>query len=74
MRGVAARYEDGLLHLDQPLELPRGEKVRLIVLRQPDANRWNLKRLRDVAAGEDVLLAEQGMADWVEMLELEDQR
>lgn len=49
-----------------------GESVNLIVVRQPDPNRWNLEKLRAVATAEELELAEQGMADWASALDRED--
>jgi hypothetical protein len=41
-----------------------GERVRVIVVRQPDPKRWDLARLRRVDATEDLALAEAGLSDW----------
>ena len=49
-----------------------GESVNLIVVRQPDPNRWDLDKLRAVATAEELELAEQGMADWANALDRED--
>jgi predicted DNA-binding antitoxin AbrB/MazE fold protein len=45
MRTVEALYEDGLLKPQTPLSLRPGERVGVIVVRQPDPSRWNLDRL-----------------------------
>jgi len=45
MRVIKARYEEGLLRPETPLALTPGERVALIVVRQPDPRRWNLERL-----------------------------
>lgn len=63
MRVIEARYEDGLLKPETPLPLTPGERVTLIVVRHPDPRRWNLERLARSEAGEDRVLAEQGLAD-----------
>ena len=68
MRPVEARYEDGLLKPSVPLPLRPGERVSVIVVRHPDASRWNLGRLA-IAASEDSALAEQGLADWAKSLD-----
>jgi len=48
--------------------------VTLIVVRHADPRRWNLGRLAEGGAGEDVALAEQGLAEWADALEQEDDR
>lgn len=73
MRTIEARYEDGLLKPDEPLALRPGERVALIVVRQPDPKRWNLDRLA-TSEGEDLALAEQGLVEWSEFLDAEDHR
>ena len=65
MRTVEALYEDGLLRPETPLPLRQGERVAVIVLRQPDPNRWDLKRLGRVSQAEE-LLAEWGSAPQTE--------
>lgn len=64
MRSVEARYEHGTLELAQPLPLTPGERVRVIVLRQPDPRRWNWAELSAVDTSEDLALAEAGLSDW----------
>jgi predicted DNA-binding antitoxin AbrB/MazE fold protein len=72
MRRVEALYEDGLLKPQTPLPLRPGERVAVIVLRQPDPNRWDLDRLARVGREEDVALSEQGLTQWSEALDAED--
>ena len=72
MRTVEALYEDGLLKPQTPLPLRPGERVGVIVVRQPDPSRWNLDRLARVGREEDVALSEQGLAHWSEALDTED--
>ena len=72
MRHVEAHYEDGVLRPTERLPLRSGERVNLIVVRRPDPSRWNLDRLAKVSDGDDLALAEQGLADWAESLETED--
>jgi predicted DNA-binding antitoxin AbrB/MazE fold protein len=72
MRTVAALYEDGLLKPDTPLPLRPGERVAVIVLRQPDRKRWDLNRLAKVGQQEDLALSAQGLAEWSDALETED--
>jgi predicted DNA-binding antitoxin AbrB/MazE fold protein len=69
MRSVEARYEEGTLKLTQPLALIPGERVRVIVVRQPDPQRWDLARLKASATSEDVALAEAGLADWTQTID-----
>lgn len=72
MRVIEARYEEGLLKPETPLALTPGERVALIVVRHPDPKRWDLKRLAKSGAGEDRVLAEQGLAEWADALDRED--
>ena len=72
MRTVEARYEEGFLKPETPLALRPGELVALIVVRRPDSRRWNLDRLAQCANGEDLALAEQGLAEWADALDAED--
>ena len=72
MKLVEARYEKGLLKPTKPLALRPGERVGLIVVRQPDRNRWNLDRLRKASSAEDLELAERGLDDWSARLDEED--
>jgi predicted DNA-binding antitoxin AbrB/MazE fold protein len=68
MRLIEARFEDGLLRPETPLALAPGERVALIVVRQPDPRRWDLDRLATTGEMEDRELAEQGLAEWAEAL------
>ena len=73
MRPVEASYEDGFLKPAQPLKLRQGEKVAVIVLRHPDAARWDMKRLA-AGAAEDGTLATAGLDAWADALDVEDHR
>ena len=42
----------------------RGRRVNVIVVRRPDAGRWDLTRLAKISCAEDVALAEQGLGEW----------
>ena len=64
MRVVQAQFENGVLRPSERLGLRPGEQVSLIVVRRPDPSRWDLTRLAKTAHGEDLGLAEQGLADW----------
>jgi predicted DNA-binding antitoxin AbrB/MazE fold protein len=66
---VAACFEDGVLRPADRLGLLPGERVKLIVMRRPDPSRWDLPRLAKTVNGEDLLLAEQGLAEWAGSLE-----
>lgn len=71
---IEADYSDGVLRPKQPLRLRPGERVGIMIVRRPDARRWNLERLaRTPAKGEDELTAE-GLEAWSEMLDEEDRR
>jgi predicted DNA-binding antitoxin AbrB/MazE fold protein len=75
MRFVEARYEEGLLRPTAPLALRPGETVNLLVVRRPDPRRWDLARLADPSGAEDDrILAEQGLTEWAERLDEEDDR
>ena len=71
MRPVEAQFEDGLLRPAKPLPLRPGERVGLIVLRQPDPARWDLARLGG-SPTEDTELANAGLGEWSANLERED--
>jgi predicted DNA-binding antitoxin AbrB/MazE fold protein len=71
---IDAEYADGVLRPLAPLRLRRGERVRLILVRQPDPARWNLDRLARTAGQEDRDLAAAGLAEWAAALDKEDAR
>jgi predicted DNA-binding antitoxin AbrB/MazE fold protein len=71
MRPVEALYENGILRPDKPLNLRHGERVGVIVVRQPDNARWDLARLASIP-DEDTDLAGAGLHDWAAALERED--
>lgn len=73
MKLVEARYEKGLLRLTRPLPLRPGERVNLIIVRQPDPKRWSRERLAKCSMQEDLALADQGLEDWSVELDKEDQ-
>lgn len=78
MRTVEARYEDGSLKPAKPLPLRSGERVGVIVVRLPDAKRWDVRRLMALAAdAEQSALAKAGLGDWTAALdrpEIKDRR
>lgn len=65
---IRAAFEDGVLRPTERLALRPGEKVRLIVQREPDPARWNLERLR-ATASDDRELAEAGLDAWADALD-----
>jgi predicted DNA-binding antitoxin AbrB/MazE fold protein len=71
MGPIEALYEGGLLRPISPLPLRSGERVALIVMRRPDASRWNLERLA-THGNDDLALAEAGLDEWAAALERED--
>jgi len=73
MRPVDALYENGLLRPVSPLPLRSGERVALIVVRRPDANRWDFTRLAAHGA-DDLALAEAGLDEWAAALDGKDPR
>jgi hypothetical protein len=66
---VEAHYENGVLRPAERLGLRPGERVKLIVMRQPDPGRWDLARSATTGNGDDLTLAEQGLAEWASSLE-----
>jgi predicted DNA-binding antitoxin AbrB/MazE fold protein len=73
-RVVEAEYEKGMLKPSTPLTLRPGERVHLIVVRQPDPKRWDLSRLAQSPAADEAVLAEQGLEGWAANLNAEDRR
>lgn len=73
MRSVEAKYDEGTLKLSQPLPLSPGERVRVIVVRQPDPKRWDLAKFRAADTSEDVALSEAGLVDWERALDSDGQ-
>ena len=71
VRPVEAMFENGLLKPANPLNLRPGERVALIVVRQPDPKRWDTERLAAVAS-DDEELAAVGLEAWSTALERED--
>ena len=71
VRPLEALYENGVLRPAKPLNLRPGERVGLIVVRQPDRARWDLARLASSQA-DDADLASAGLNDWAAALDRED--
>lgn len=55
----------------KPLNLRPGERVALIVVRQPEPARWDLARLASTSS-EDIELSAAGLDDWNAALDDED--
>ena len=64
VRVIEAQYEGGVLRPVEQLSLRPGERVKLIVVRNPDPKRWDLAKLAKTANGEDLAMAELGLAEW----------
>jgi len=71
MGPVDALYENGLLQPVSPLPLRAGERVAVIVVRCPDATRWDSARLA-AHGNDDLALAEAGLDEWATALDRED--
>ena len=69
VRLIEAHYENGVLRPAERLSLRPGERVKLVVMRGPDPSRWDLARLAKTGDGDEVPLAEQGLAEWASSLE-----
>jgi len=55
----------------KPLRLQPGERVHIIVKRQPDASRWDLKRLA-CGSNEDREFVAAGLHEWEQAMQGED--
>jgi len=73
-RVVEAEYEKGMLKPSTPLALRPGERVHLIVMRQPDPKRWDLPRFAQNPAADEAALTEQALEGWAASLDQEDRR
>ena len=67
---VEAEFQDGVLRLRSPLHLRPGERVRILVMRRADPERWDLAKLAATGA-DDVSLAQLGLDEWSEGLDRE---
>lgn len=74
MRVVEALFESGLLRPSKALALRPGERVRLIVMRQPDPQRWDMARLARGHNPDEAVLTKQGLERWSASLDQEDHR
>jgi len=71
-RVVEAEFEKGMFKPSTPLALRPGERVHLIVMRQPDPKRSDLSRLAPSPAADAAVLAAQGREGWTANLDAED--
>jgi predicted DNA-binding antitoxin AbrB/MazE fold protein len=69
MRVFEARFEGGLLRPSRPLALRPGGRVHLIVVREPDPQRWDIARLAQSHSADEAVLTEQGLEDWAASLD-----
>ncbi|MBM3757806.1 MAG: DUF104 domain-containing protein [Acidobacteria bacterium] len=69
MKRVEAQFENGVFRPDKPVSIRPGERVSLIVLQHPDPRRWDMARISETSGEEDLLLAEQGLAEWANALD-----
>jgi predicted DNA-binding antitoxin AbrB/MazE fold protein len=68
VRLIQAQYDNGVLRPAKPLPLRSGERVTVLVVRQPEPARWDLARLAG-SPDEDDALAHTGLDDWANALE-----
>jgi len=74
MEIIEAEFRDGVLRPARRLSLRPGERVGIVVVRRPDAARWNLDGLAKAASPDDKQMAEDGLAEWADALDREDRR
>ncbi|MSP60801.1 MAG: DUF104 domain-containing protein [Myxococcales bacterium] len=71
---IEAEFENGVLRPSSPLRLRPGERVGIVVVRRPDASRWDLERLSRPASAEEKGLTEAGLGEWGTAIDREDER
>jgi len=71
---IEAEFADGVLRPMRRLPLRPGERVGIVVVRRPDAARWDLARLSKVASADEQELVEAGLPGWADALDREDRR
>jgi len=71
---IEAEFQDGILRPMHELRLRPGERVGIVLVRRPDAARWNLARLSKSASVDEEALAEEGLGEWADALDSEDRR
>jgi predicted DNA-binding antitoxin AbrB/MazE fold protein len=74
MEIIEAEFRDGVLRPARRLSLRPGERVGIVVVRRPDASRWDLARLAKPIGADETRLAEDGLSDWADALDREDKR
>ena len=68
---IEAEFNEGVLRPMRRLRLRPGERVGIVIVRRPDALRWDIARLSRVIEDEDTL-TEAGLAEWETTLSRED--
>ena len=68
VKALEAQYENGVLRPAEKLALRSGERVKVIVLRRPDRERWNFARLSQTSDNE-AALTKQGLLNWAAALD-----
>lgn len=71
VKALEAQYQNGVLRPAEKLTLRSGERVKIIVLRRPDRQRWDLARLSQTG-DDEVTLTKQGLSSWTAALDSED--
>jgi predicted DNA-binding antitoxin AbrB/MazE fold protein len=71
MEVIEAEFNGGVLRPMRHLPLRPGERVGIVVVRRPDASRWDLARLSKIAVDEEAL-TEAGLDEWETALRNED--
>ena len=74
MEIIEAEFDNGVLRPLRRLQLRPGERVGIVVVRRPDAARWDLARLSKAVSADEEILAETGLGAWADALDREDRR
>ncbi len=69
MELIEADFDGAVLRPTHPLRLRPGERVGLVIVRRPDASRWNLEKLAKASEDDDRALSEEGLAEWADALD-----
>ena len=71
---IEAEFENGVLRPSSPLRLRPGERVGIVLVRRPDALRWDVERLAKTPSAEEKALTEEGLGEWGAAIDREDGR